>query len=60
MSSNENVTVHVGEYEIENNTCENLPGVKLDWKLNFVDHISELCKKTTGKLNALAPESHHS
>ena len=36
-SSNENVTVLVGGYEIENSECEKLLGVKLDWKLNFED-----------------------
>ena len=41
-SSNENVTVHVGEYEIENSNCEKLLGVKLDWKLNFDDYISDV------------------
>ena len=43
-SSNENVTVHVGEYEVENSKCEKLLGVKLDWKLNFDDKISDICK----------------
>ena len=44
-SSNENVTVHVGEYEVENSKCEKLLGVKLDWKLNFDDKISDICKR---------------
>ena len=34
--------------------CEKLVGVKLDWKLNFNDHISDVCKKDRVKLNALA------
>ena len=54
ISSNENVTIHVGEYEIENGKCEKLLGVKLDWTLNFDDHISDVCKKASRKLNALA------
>ena len=29
-------------------------GVKLDWKLNFGAHISNVCKKASGKLNVLA------
>ena len=34
--------------------CEKLLGVKLEWKLNFDDHISVVCKKARGKLNVLA------
>ena len=37
-----------------NSTCEKLLGVKLERKLNFDYHISDLCKKARGKLNALA------
>ena len=44
-SSNENVTVHVGEYEVENSKCEKFLDVKLDWKLNFDDNISDICKR---------------
>ena len=54
INSNENVTVHVDKYEIENSKCERLLGVKLDWNLNFDDHISDIFKKASGKLNALA------
>ena len=54
ISGNENVIVHVGEYETENSKCEKLVGVKLDWKLNFDDHISDVYKKASVKLNALA------
>ena len=54
LISSKNVNVHVGEYEIENSNCEKLLGVKLDWKLNFDDHISDVCKKTSGKLRSLA------
>ena len=54
IRGNENVTAHVAEYEIENSKCEKLLGVKLDWKLNFDDHISHVCEKVSGKLNVLA------
>ena len=40
ISSNENVTIHVGKYEIENS--EKLLGVELDWKLTFEDPISDV------------------
>ena len=54
ISSNENVTVHVGDYDFKNSNCEKLFGIKLDWKLNFDDHISDACKKASEKLNASA------
>ena len=44
--------VFVGLGDIEISECEKLRGVKLDW--NFDDHISDICKKASGKLNALA------
>ena len=52
ISSNEKVTLHVGEYDIKNSKCEKLLGVKLDWKLNFDDHISDICQKASVQLNA--------
>ena len=29
---------------MENSDCEKLLRVKLDWKLNLADHISDVCK----------------
>ena len=52
ISSNESVTLHVGEYDIKNSKREKLLGVKLDWKLNFDDHISDICQKASVQLNA--------
>ena len=43
-SNDENIKVKIGEYEIENSECEKLVGGKLDRKLNFDDHISDICK----------------
>ena len=37
----------------ESSGCEKLLGVKLNWKLSFDNHISDICKKACGKLNAL-------
>ena len=45
ISINKNTTVKIGEYDIESSECEKLLGVKLDWKLKFNDHISDICKK---------------
>ena len=53
ISSNENITVKIGEYEIENSEYEKLFGFKLDRKLNFDEPISDICKKARRKLNAL-------
>ena len=35
----------IGEYNTENNESEKLIGVKLDWKFNFDDHISDIYVK---------------
>ena len=42
---------NVRKCETENSKCEKLPGVKLEWKQNIDDHISNVCKKATGTLN---------
>ena len=53
IRSNEKIAPKIGEYQIESSESEKLLGVILDLKLNFDDHISGMCKKTRGKLNAL-------
>ena len=53
ISSNENITVKISEYEIQKSQCEELLGVELDWKVNCDDHISNGCEKARGELNAL-------
>ena len=54
INRNDNVTVHVRKCETENSKCEKLLGIKLEWKQNIDDHISNVCKKATGTLNTLA------
>ena len=39
---------------VNNSTCEKLLGVKFDHKFTFNDYISELCKKASRKIHALA------
>lgn len=34
-------------------TFANLSGVKIDFKLNLKDHIGDICKKASARLNAL-------
>ena len=53
ISSNENITVKFGEYEVENSECEKLLAAKLDWKLNCDDHISNRYKKACAELHHL-------
>ena len=42
------------DYTIDNNECEKLLDVKIDINLNFNDHISDLRKKASQKISALA------
>ena len=49
FSTNNTVNPKTGDINITNSTCEKLLGVKLDHKLIFGGHISELCKKASRK-----------
>ena len=44
----------IGNFDISNRKSKKLLGVKLDHKLSFHDHISELCKKSSRKIYALS------
>ena len=46
--------IKVGDYTINNSECEKLLGVKIDVNLDFNDHISDICKKASRKISALA------
>ena len=39
---------------IERSDCEKMLGVKIDYKLNFDEHMKTLCSKANNKLRALA------
>ena len=54
VSSNEKVTIKIGSHEIANTKREKLLGVHLDSGLSFDYHISEICKKASRKVCALA------
>ena len=54
VSTNKPVGIKVGDYTIDNSECEKLLGVKIDVNLNFNDHISGLCEKTSRKASVLA------
>ena len=54
VSSNEKVTIKIGSHEIANTKREKLFGVHLDRRLSFDYHISQICKKSSRKVYALA------
>ena len=54
VCSNEKVTIKIGSHEIANTKREKLLGVHLDSGLSFDYHISEICKKASRKVCALA------
>ena len=54
VSSRDAVNLRVSEYGIKNSECEKLLGVKFDNKLTFEKHITDICRKTSRKIYALA------
>ena len=54
MSTNNAPKIQVGDSLIKTSNCEKLLGIRIDYKLNFDEHVSSLCKKANSKLRALA------
>ena len=54
FSGNDNVSVNNDDHTIISDNNNQLLGIILDSKLSFEDHINNLCKKGSQKLNALA------
>ena len=54
VSTNEKTKINMGKFSIENSDCEKLLGVKIDNKLTFDCHVSDMCKKSNREINALA------
>ena len=54
ITKNENVSMHIGPFEIKNTDSEKLLGIKVDSRLNFNEHLDGLIKKTSRKINALS------
>ena len=52
VSTNEKRKINMGEFSIENSGCEKLSGVKIDYKLTFDCHVSDIRKKANRKINA--------
>ena len=47
-------TIKIGNLCLKNSSCEKMLGINFDYKLKFTNHIDEICKKASRKLNALA------
>ena len=54
VNTNESVKITIRDFDINNSSCEKLLGVKLDNKISFDEHITNLCKKGNRKLHALS------
>ena len=54
FSGNDNVSANIDDNTIISESKNKLLGIILDSKLSFEDHINNLCKKASQKLNALA------
>ena len=44
--------------EIKNSKCQKLLGIKIDSKLTFDYHVTDICNKVSQKLHALSQVSH--
>ena len=53
-SCDDNISIHVDQFQIYNSQYEKLLGVVIDRDLKFDEHVSRLCKKASQKLHALA------
>ena len=53
FSGNANVSANIDKHTIISENKNELLGIVLDSKLSFEDHINNLCKKASQKLNAL-------
>ena len=54
VSTNKSLGIEIGDYTIDNSECEKLLGVKIDVNLNFNDQITDVCKKASRNISALA------
>ena len=54
VSSTDAVNLRLSEYDIKNSECEKLLGVKFDNKLTLEKHITDICRKASRKVYALA------
>ena len=45
--------MHIGPFEIKNTNCEKILVIKVDSRLNFIEHLDGIIKKASRKINAL-------
>ena len=54
MSTNAPVDFQLGDSLTKRSDCEKMLEVKIDYKLNFDEHVKTLCSKANNKLRSLA------
>ena len=54
VSKNENISMHIGPFEIKNTNCKKLLGIKVNSMLNFNEHLDGIIQKASRKINALS------
>ena len=54
VANNENISLNLECDTIESSNTVKFLGVFIDKKLDFIEHVSKLCKKGNQKLHALA------
>ena len=52
--ANQEYAINIDKFSIQNSKCEKLLGIKIDNKLTFDEHVSDICSKATQKLHALS------
>ena len=54
VSTSQEVSLDLNNFEIKNSDCKKLLSVKFDFKLRFDQHITDLCRAASRKIHALA------
>ena len=54
VSTSQEVSLNVNTFKLKNSDCEKLLGVKFDSKLRFDQQITDLCRRASRKIHALA------
>ena len=56
VETSQEVSLNVNNFKIKNSDCEKLLGVKFDSKLRIDQHITDLCRRASRKIQALPRE----
>ena len=46
VSKNENISIHIGPFEIKNTNCEKLLRIEVDSRLNLNENLNSIIKKS--------------